>query len=130
MVVVILTLMKTMRFILSLWMVGSILFAGCLSRSADFHAWLHDGEDFCHVEDTHCPDKGHVGHHHEGESTEEHPHGLLTLMAGAGMDSVWIPPIVPADTESQWFYLVDHQDALPGSTYLNTPPGRAPPVFS
>lgn len=109
-------------------MAGSILFAGCLARSVDFHAWLHDGEDFCHVEDTHCPDKGHVGHHHEGESTEEHPHGLLTLMAGAGMDNAWVPPIAPANTESRWFYIIDRQEAPLASTSVSIPHGRAPPA--
>jgi hypothetical protein len=122
--------MNPLRLILSLWMVRSILFAGCLAKSVDFHAWLHDGKDFCHVKDAHYPDKGHVGHHHQGESAEEHLHGLLTLMAGAGMDNLWTPPLVPNNPESHWLYVVEQRDAPPVSDFLTSPPGRSPPAIS
>lgn len=122
--------MKTARYIINIWMTVSILLAGFLARSAEFHAWLHAGEEFCHIDESLCPHKGQSGHHHEGEGTEEHPHGLLTLMAGAAIESPIDPAICPLPDHTRWTFIAWTASEIPSSRKWKATMGRAPPVCS
>lgn len=121
--------MKTMRFILMMWMTGNILLAGFLARSADFHAWLHIEDDFCHIEEVHCSNQGQEGHHHKSEGADKHPHGLLTLMAGSGIESTVIPFPSIDGVQHPWVYVIIEHDAPLCSTYRGRLYGRAPPSY-
>ncbi|MDG1890592.1 MAG: hypothetical protein P8L18_04715 [Verrucomicrobiota bacterium] len=122
--------MNTIRYIVTFWMTASILTAGFLARSEQFHAWLHEGEDLCHAQESHCHSKGQFGHHHEGEGTEEHPHGLLTLMAGAAMESSFVPCICPEQTFVQWTFITWNSQEIPCVRTWKATLGRAPPIHS
>ncbi|XOV69572.1 MAG: hypothetical protein ACFHW5_12725 [Verrucomicrobiota bacterium] len=122
--------MKSVRHIITFWMTASILVAGFLARSEQFHSWLHEGEEHCHVEASHCQDKGQTGHHHEGEKTEEHPHGLLTLMAGAAMESSFVPCVCPEPVFSQYSFVAWNLQEIPCVRTWKATQGRAPPILS
>ena len=122
--------MKAVRYIITLWMTGNILVAGFLAQSAQFHEWLHVGDEVCETAQSHCHEKGQDGHHHEGEGTEEHPHGLLSLMAGASMESSALPEICPEPVTTS-HALKSWKDLTFSScsTWAATL-GRAPPTLS
>lgn len=122
--------MKRMRTILTIWLTSSILVAGFLARSAQFHEWLHEGEEHCQVEESHCHHKGQTGHHHEGEGTEEHPHGLLTLMAGSAMDGPVAAFICPEPIHAHWSYMSWRMSELPSLRTWRATLGRAPPIHA
>lgn len=122
--------MKLTRSIIALWMTANILVAGFLARSEQFHALLHADEEHCHVEDAHCHEKGQADHHHEGERTEEHPHGLLTLMAGASMESSFAPCICPEPDFVQWNFVTWKTQEIPSGQRWKAALGRAPPIPS
>ncbi|MDA7505517.1 hypothetical protein N8542_02185 [Verrucomicrobia bacterium] len=122
--------MKAARSILSLWMMSSILVAGFLAQSVQFHGWLHKGEEFCHIEASDCHQKGQHEHHHEGEGTEEHPHGLLTLMAGAALETSLAPCICPEPLSAQWAFVTWVQQEIPSFRSWKASLGRAPPAHS
>ncbi|MBL6844334.1 MAG: hypothetical protein ISQ73_12885 [Verrucomicrobiae bacterium] len=109
-------------------MMSNILFAGFLAQSVHFHGWLHQGEELCSIEK--CPLKGQLSHHHEGEGTDEHPHGLLTLMAGAALETSLAPCICPEPTPAQWAFVTWVQQEISSFRSWKASPGRAPPVYS
>ena len=122
--------MIILRHIITLLMTVSILTAGFLSRDAEFHALLHAGEEFCKVKASECHLKGQPGHHHEGESTEEHPHGLLTLMAGAAVETSLAPLVCPEPVPAQWAFLTWKQEQGASFRSWKACLGRAPPARS
>ena len=122
--------MKAVRYIITLWMTGNILVAGFLAQSAQFHEWLHVGEDLCEIEKSHCHQKGQQDHHHEGEGAEEHPHGLLSMMAGASIDTSFAPVICP-EPQTNTYALKRWEDQTPSPTSKWAATlGRAPPSHS
>lgn len=122
--------MKAVHYIVTLWMTGNILLAGFLAQSAQFHEWLHVGEEYCELEQSHCHQKGQKDHHHKGEGTEEHPHGLLSMMAGASMDTM-IAPIICPEPDSTTYALKRWEDQSPCSSSIWAATlGRAPPTLS
>lgn len=122
--------MKTVRYIITLWMTGNILVAGFLAHSAQFHEWLHVGDEICETVESHCHEKGQEGHHHEGEGTEEHPHGLLSLMAGASMESSALAVVCPEpDPISHALKRWKDQTCSSWPIWAATL-GRAPPTLS
>ena len=122
--------MVILRHIITLLMTVSILTAGLLSRDAEFHALLHAGEEFCKVKASECPLRGQHGHHHEGEGAAEHPHGLLTLMAGAAVETSLAPLVCPEPVPAQGAFVTWKEKQVTRYRSWKACLGRAPPARS